>query len=267
MRSRARLVSHPIHPILIALPIGMWTASWVFDILAATLKNWNFANAGYYLAVGGSIGALLAAIPGVIDWVSVIPSNSSGKRKGAVHGILNTAALLVFAFIAYYRRGFDHAPSLMTLVLSTLGIALLGVSGWLGGTLSYELQIGVFRRFPGGRPMLEHSIADFETPICKQSEISDGQMMLVHLKQSAERVVVGRSNGKLYAFSDQCTHEGGPLCDGALVGTTVQCPWHGSQFDIATGKAIAGPATSPLKCYDTAVKGSEIYLLNTTPRS
>ncbi|HEY0757789.1 MAG TPA: DUF2231 domain-containing protein [Acidisarcina sp.] len=264
MRSRARLVTHPIHPILIALPIGMWVGSWVFDLLSAALKSWNFANAGYLLAIGGCIGALLAAIPGIIDWVSVIPSGSSGKRKGAIHGILNTAALLVFAFIVFYRRGFDHTPSLLTLLLSTLGMVLIGVSGWLGGTLSYELQIGVFRHYPGGKPMLERSISGLDAPVCSQTELGDGQMMLVHLKTAAgsERVVLGRTAGNFYAFSDQCTHEGGPLCDGTLIGATVQCPWHGSRFDVVSGAVIAGPAAAPLRCYKTATRGADIYLIS-----
>lgn len=263
MRSRARLVTHPIHPILIALPIGLWIGSWVFDILSAIYRSFNFANTGYYLAIGGCVGALLAAVPGVIDWISVIPAGSEGKKKGAIHGILNTVALLLFAFLGYYRRGFDHSPSMMTLLISTAGIGLIGVSGWLGGTLSYELQIGVFRRYPNGRAMLERSLGGVDEAVCKSSDIADGQMMLVHLATASgrERIVVGRAAGQVYAFSDHCSHAGGPLCDGALVGTTVQCPWHGSQFDVRTGAVVAGPAGEPIKCYQTAIRGSDIYLI------
>jgi nitrite reductase/ring-hydroxylating ferredoxin subunit len=65
----------------------------------------------------------------------------------------------------------------------------------------------------------------------------------------------------MIAFSDHCTHKGGPLSDGALVGCTVQCPWHGSQFDVHTGRVVAGPAKSKIDVYETEIRGGEIYIM------
>jgi nitrite reductase/ring-hydroxylating ferredoxin subunit len=73
-------------------------------------------------------------------------------------------------------------------------------------------------------------------------------------------VVVGRCPEGMIAFSDHCTHKGGPLSDGALVGCTVQCPWHGSQFDVHTGRVVAGPAKSKIQIYETEVRGGEVYV-------
>jgi nitrite reductase/ring-hydroxylating ferredoxin subunit len=84
-------------------------------------------------------------------------------------------------------------------------------------------------------------------------------MMLAKIE--GERVVVGRCGEGFFAFSDHCTHKGGPLHDGALVGCTVQCPWHGSQFDVTTGRVVAGPAKNKIVTYDTEVKGNEVYVL------
>jgi nitrite reductase/ring-hydroxylating ferredoxin subunit len=62
------------------------------------------------------------------------------------------------------------------------------------------------------------------------------------------------------AFSDHCTHKGGPLSDGALIGCTVQCPWHGSQFDIVTGRVIAGPAQKHILTYDVVTRGDDVFV-------
>jgi len=75
-----------------------------------------------------------------------------------------------------------------------------------------------------------------------------------------ERVVVGRCSEGLFAFSDSCTHKGGSLSDGALVGCTVQCPWHGSQFDIRNGRVVAGPAEKQIKIYSIETRDGEIYV-------
>src|SRR5690348_2026997 len=78
------------------------------------------------------------------------------------------------------------------------------------------------------------------------------------------KVVVGRCPEGTFAFSDHCTHRGGPLSDGALVGCTVQCPWHGSQFDVNTGRVVAGPAEHQIEIIPFEVRGGEVYVM---PRS
>jgi nitrite reductase/ring-hydroxylating ferredoxin subunit len=75
-----------------------------------------------------------------------------------------------------------------------------------------------------------------------------------------ERVVVGKCTQGLFAFNDACTHQGGSLCDGTLIGGTVQCPWHGSQFDIQTGRVVAGPAEQKIEVYPVEVRSGEVYV-------
>jgi nitrite reductase/ring-hydroxylating ferredoxin subunit len=76
------------------------------------------------------------------------------------------------------------------------------------------------------------------------------QMKLVHAGE--ERIVVARTESGYAAFSDRCTHKGGPLSDGVLICGTVQCPWHGSQFDVHTGAVKCGPAETNVQTYPTA---------------
>jgi len=64
--------------------------------------------------------------------------------------------------------------------------------------------------------------------------------------------------GTYYAIDSTCTHMGGPLCQGTLRGDVVQCPWHGSRFDVKSGKVVGGPAKKPVKQYKVQVDGEDI---------
>jgi len=75
-----------------------------------------------------------------------------------------------------------------------------------------------------------------------------------------DRVGVGPGADGLFAFSYHCTHRGGPLSGGALVGCTVQGPWHGSQFDVRTGRVVAGPAQEKIKVYSIKIFDGEVYV-------
>ncbi|HEY4666023.1 MAG TPA: Rieske 2Fe-2S domain-containing protein [Anaerolineales bacterium] len=77
----------------------------------------------------------------------------------------------------------------------------------------------------------------------------------VRLEVSGQRVAVYNVGGTFYATQHDCTHEGGPLSEGDLQGTVITCPWHGSRFDVTTGKLVRGPAQRPLQTFRVAVEG------------
>ena len=258
MRARAQIKTHPIHPMLVVLPLGLFLGSWIFDLIGKATNNELLWAASYYCAIAGIIGGFCAAIPGVIDWYNVVPPRSSAKSRGLLHGGLNTLVLVAFIVIAIHRSSSIAEPGAFELVLMTLAIIVLGISGWLGGTLAYRNQIGVDHRYAGSGSWKERALESWERPACNQSELSEGQMMLVRVKD--ERVVIGRCSEGIVAFGDHCTHKGGPLSDGALVGCTVQCPWHGSQFDIHTGRVVAGPAKNKIDVYDIETRSGEVYV-------
>jgi nitrite reductase/ring-hydroxylating ferredoxin subunit/uncharacterized membrane protein len=246
---------------LVALPIGLWIAAFAFDLIGGGVLGRNDPNlwaAGFYCVIGGCVGAVLAAVPGALDWLTVVPPNSSAKQRGLLHGVLNTLDLLLFIYVAYRLGSPDAQPEGTTLFLMGIGVVILGASGWLGGTLVYNNQIGVDRRYAGAGKARTRSLPNWSRPVCNQSELGDGQMLLAIVGQ--ERVVVGRCSQGLFAFSDRCTHKGGSLSDGALVGCTVQCPWHGSQFDIQTGRVVAGPAQGKIQTYAVEISGGEVYV-------
>src|SRR5436309_11394546 len=120
MRARAQIKSHPIHPMLVAFPIGLWVGSFVFDVISISRGNPSFATAGFCAVIGGCIGAALASIPGVIDLFTVVPPRSSAKQRGYIHGILNVTALGVFIAVAALRGGPAAMPNNLSLLLSGL---------------------------------------------------------------------------------------------------------------------------------------------------
>jgi nitrite reductase/ring-hydroxylating ferredoxin subunit/uncharacterized membrane protein len=258
MRSKASIKNHPIHPILVGFPIAMWVGGFVFDLIGARWPNPGLWAAGFYSVIAGCVCAVLAAGAGVMDWLFTVPPESSAKQRGLIHGGLNALNLLLFIYVAYRLGSPSTAPDGITLFLMALGVAILGVAGWMGGTLVYRNQIGVERRYASAGKLKTRSLSDWGKPVCNQSELGDGQMLL--LSVGSERVVVGRCAVGLFAFSDHCTHRGGPLSDGALIGCTVQCPWHGSQFDIRTGRVVAGPAQEKLGVYSVEVRNGEVYI-------
>lgn len=135
---------HPFHPVLITVPIGAWIASLVFDVLAifADDPSGYLLGAQVLIAIG-IVGAVLAAVVGVLDY-SVIPGRTKAKRMGLIHGLLNTVALVVFALGWFVRSNEGHDEvSVAAVVISLVGIALVGVSGFLGGELSYHFGIRV----------------------------------------------------------------------------------------------------------------------------
>lgn len=259
MQSRAQIKSHPIHPMLIVLPLGLFLGSWIFDLIGKATNNELLWATSYYSAILGIIGGFCAAIPGAIDWFTVVPPRSSGKKRGLLHAGLNVLVLIGFIIIAARRGSAIAEPGAFELVLMTASIVVLGISGWLGGTLAYRNQIGVDHRYANAGRFRERRIESWNRPACNQSELGEGQMMLVHVGN--QRVVVGRCPQGMIAFSDHCTHKGGSLSDGALVGCTVQCPWHGSQFDVHTGRVVAGPAKSKIDTYETEVRAGEVYIV------
>jgi uncharacterized membrane protein len=135
---------HPFHPIFVTIPIGAWTASLVFDIAAlAGDREAVFAEGAFWLLVIGIAGAAVAALFGLLDLLT-IPSGTTARTTALAHMALNSVAILVFV-IGVVLRGGDGRDDVTTthVVLTVLGLAIVGVSGWLGGKLSYHYGVRV----------------------------------------------------------------------------------------------------------------------------
>lgn len=139
---------HPFHPILVTIPIGAWVASLVFDIVSRINSNGSHSlvDAAYWLIAIGVIGAVLAALFGLLDLLT-IPRGTRAFRVGLTHMGLNLGIVALFVANFFWRHsnhnyGLAKTPA-GQLVLSAVAIALLLASGWLGGMLSYRYGVRV----------------------------------------------------------------------------------------------------------------------------
>jgi nitrite reductase/ring-hydroxylating ferredoxin subunit/uncharacterized membrane protein len=261
MRSRASFKGHPLHPALIPFPFAFLVGAFAFDLLGMLLAIEAFWITGYYLAPAGVLMALVAAIPGAVDYFGTVPPKSSGKRRATKHALANLGAVALFA-LAWFVRGHPQVPpELGTLVVQGAGAALLAVGGWMGGTLVFRNQIGVDHRYADagkwneGRAKGEKGTA---VVVAQADELERDQLKLVHV--DGRRIVLGRSADGWVAFDDRCSHRGASLADGVMICGTVQCPWHGSQFDCRTGEVRAGPAEEAIATYRVDEEGGEVRL-------
>jgi nitrite reductase/ring-hydroxylating ferredoxin subunit/uncharacterized membrane protein len=245
MKSRASIASHPIHPMLIPYPFVFLTSAWGFGLAGAITGREELKTVARHLVPTGVASGLVAAVPGVIDYFGSVPPKSSGRQRATQHALLNVTGLTLFTLGWMMSR----RRSVLPLVVQGLGTVAMSVAGWLGGTLVYRNQIGVDHRYANaGRWQEDSREAAGELALAAAAHgLGVNQMKLVHAR--GERIAVARTEDGYAAFQDRCTHKGGPLSDGVLICGTVQCPWHGSQFDVRSGEVKCGPAEKKIRTY------------------
>ena len=262
MKSRASIKSHPLHPILVSFPIAFFTGTLAFDLIAVLFEKDHFAFVGYYMEIAGICGAVVAAIPGIVDFAQTVPPDSSAKSRAAKHGLINTLMILLFTGAWIYRRQETFEPWLL-IAIESAGFLLMMIAGWMGGTLVYRNQIGVDPRYAHAGKWKESFWPDqqpgSEIEVGASDELKINQMKLLHVGK--KRIVLSRSEKGYAAFDDRCTHKGGSLAGGSMICGTVQCPWHGSQFDVHTGKLTAGPGKDPIHCYTVKEENGRVKLI------
>lgn len=133
---------HPFHPILVTVPIGAWTAALIFGVVSRFSDDPAvFATGGKWLVAIGIIGALIAAVFGLLDFLQ-IPGGTPARRVGITHMTLNLTVVVLFA-ITWLVWPQDGQVGALPLGISVVALLLLGASGWLGGQMSYRYGIRV----------------------------------------------------------------------------------------------------------------------------
>jgi uncharacterized membrane protein/nitrite reductase/ring-hydroxylating ferredoxin subunit len=261
MRSKASYKGHPIHPALIPFPFAFLYGAFLFDVASRLAERPTWWTTGAYLSLVGIVAALIAAVPGFVDYFNTVPPKSSGKRRATKHMLANLAAVILFA-IAWLIRGYaDAMPTTAVLTLEGVGVVLLTAGGWMGGVLVNRNQIGVDHRYARSGKWSEDSFqakSGQPVAVARADELEVDQMKLLRL--DARRIVLARTKEGYVAFDDRCTHRGGSLAGGVMIGGVVQCPWHGSQFDCRRGTVRAGPAEEPIGTYPVSEKEGRILL-------
>jgi uncharacterized membrane protein len=153
MRSKAAIAGHPIHPALVAVPIGAFTLVFISDLLYLRGGDSLWYHVSGYCLLVGVVSALAAAVAGLIDYFGMSMS-AAGARLATIHLVVNLAAVALFA-VSLVLRWNDGALGTgrwpLAFGLSTLALAGLAVSGWLGGEMVFKHKLGVVDDEGGGR--------------------------------------------------------------------------------------------------------------------
>lgn len=237
-------LGHPVHPFLVAVPIGSWSAALLLDGLDAAGRGGPGTGQAAQAVVGlGVAGAVASAATGATDWQH---AHDEARRVGLVHAALNSTALALYTWSLVDRRRGRAARARLS---AAVGYAVLTAGGYLGGALSYRHRLGV-----------DHSAAGREprrfTPVADVADLPDGEPVGVAVE--GVPVVLVRRDGDVRAVAGRCPHLGAPMAEGWLHRDEIVCPWHGSRFELATGEPAQGPSTAPLPCYDTRITDGRV---------
>ena len=244
-----RSVGHLLHPFVVQVPIGCWTAVALLDLLQSSVAGSDRRNSARILAGAGVVGAIPSVVSGAAEWVHT----REGERNiGVVHASANALETCFYAasWWARRRQGTAFARS-----LSFAGLAIASFGGWLGGHLAYVRGVGIntsaFLSTPRG---WTPAVARNEVPI---GGIAHAVVDNVHLVLSGSGIGPDGAPA-VSAFQSRCTHRGAPLHEGKVEGSCVRCPWHGSLSELTSGKVRRGPASMNQLAYVTRIVGDTV---------
>ncbi|MEV5435351.1 Rieske 2Fe-2S domain-containing protein [Streptomyces sp. NPDC052682] len=237
-----RWLGHPVHPLMVQVPIGSWLSAAVLD-----LRPGRSREAGLLVGVGLA-AAGPSALAGWTDWAEL---HRQQQRVGLVHALSNVTAVgLYAASLACRLKGRERAGR----AYGFAGLTAVGLGGMLGGHLAYRQasganhaeevphvitegwhRVGGVAEFPAGRPV-RRTVDD--VPV----------------------LVVRETGGQIHALAERCSHLAGPLSEGTVADGCVQCPWHGSVFRLSDGWNVRGPATAPQPAFDTRITDGHVEI-------
>jgi len=236
-------LGHPLHPALTDVPLGAWTAALALDAMESISGRRELGVGADAAIAVGLVGAAGAAVTGLTDWSE---TDGRGRKVGLLHGLLNVGATALYTTSLVLRRRNKRAAGVG---LAMLGYAVSNASAYLGGHLVFGEQIGV--NHAAAQEMPKEFV-----PVLADAELREGEMKRVDAE--GVPVLLARCEGEVCALAHTCSHLGGPLPEGKLEGDVVQCPWHGSRFNVRDGSVVAGPATFPQPRFETRVREGQI---------
>ncbi|MFD6310398.1 Rieske 2Fe-2S domain-containing protein [Streptomyces nigra] len=235
-----RPLGHPVHPLLVQVPIGSWLSAAVLD-----LRPGRSRESGLLIGVGLA-AAGPAAVAGWVDWAEL---HREQQRVGLVHALSNIAAVGLYATSLSCRlRGKEAAGR----AYGFLGLTAVGVGGMLGGHLAYRQASGANHAEEVPHVVTEGwhrvgAVADFPVGEAVRRSVDDVPVL-----------VVRETGGEVHALAERCSHLAGPLAEGTIADGCVRCPWHGSVFRLSDGWNVSGPATAPQPSFETRIIGGHV---------
>jgi nitrite reductase/ring-hydroxylating ferredoxin subunit/uncharacterized membrane protein len=233
--AHGRWLGHPVHAAVTDIPIGALTVTIVLDLL-------NQRSGADVALVVGIVFMVIAAATGAADYTD---TDGTALNRATLHSVLMVGALVLYLVSLVIRAG-DPADRTVAVVLSIVGYLVMTAGAYVGGDVVYALGNMVSRhawRGAGGKWVA--------LDIPALADIPEG--IPTKAKAGINTLVLVRSGSDVLALHDTCAHAGGPLSGGALVDGCIECPWHGSRFRMADGRAVRGPTVYDQPRYEVRV--------------
>ena len=230
-----RWLGHPLHPLMVQVPIGSWLSAAVLDTRPGRSRE-----AGLLIGVGLAAAAP-SALAGTVDWAEL---HREQARVGLVHAMANWTAVGLYATsLARRLQGRTAAGR----AYGFLGLTAVGIGGLLGGHLAYRQASGA-----NHAEEVRHVVRDGWHRIGAVADFAVGRPER-RVVDDVPVLVVRESGGAIHALAERCSHLAGPLSEGTVADGCVQCPWHGSVFRLSDGWNVRGPATAPQPAFDARI--------------
>jgi nitrite reductase/ring-hydroxylating ferredoxin subunit/uncharacterized membrane protein len=230
-----RWLGHPLHAALTDIPIGLLVGVVILDVL-------GYPGAADIALVATIFFMLLAAISGLADY-----SDTSGTTltRATLHATIMVVTLLILVVSALLRAG-SPTDRTLPIALSIIGFLLISAGAFVGGDVAYLFGNMVSRHaFRGAGTKWVALDTGQVTDLAALPEATPTKM-----RAGINDLVVVRIGETVHALHSVCAHAGGPLNEGTLVDGCIQCPWHGSRFDLRDGAARRGPTVYDQPSYE-----------------
>ncbi len=247
-----RWLGHAVHPALSDLPIGLWSGTLVLDMLGKDVPtDGSRLDPAGALSAAGLVAAAGTVATGITDWTV---SDGDDRKVGLFHGLLNlTGVTLQAASLVARLAGYRSSAR----VLNATSLTVTAGAAYLGGHLVL------------GRAVMVNRVAWFTGPnrwvrAVREEDLPDGGMAGVEVE--GRRVLIHRNDGELHAIDDTCSHASGVLSKGEISQCVVECPLHGSRFDVRDGRVVRGPAQHPQPPLPTRARNGWIEVRGSKPK-
>lgn len=236
---------HTLHPVLVTIPLGSWTATMLLDFVWLNDEDEGIARSADATLWLGLAAAGASAATGLTNWVD---TDGPEQRTGTLHGLLNGGVTLLNLTSAITRLTSQRR---FAITLSTVAYALSLYSAYLGGELSYSSGIGV-------NHVAWETGSDEYVAVMDEKDLQPGKLMRVDVDGIS--AVLLKDGANIYAIAATCSHLAGPLDEGRYENGIVYCPWHNSGFRMCDGSVANSPAVYAQPTFAVRTRDGKIEL-------
>ncbi len=240
------LLRHPLHPALTDVVVGAFTVVAALDLLYLVQRDSALFRATDTALLVGLVFAAGSVLSGFTDWNDTYGNE---RRLGILHGTLMTLISVGYLVSLWMRVAGGPEGRDGAIYLGLLMWVCLAAAAYLGGEMAFGFGTAVNRQAWTEPP------TRWQRTEVDASALEDRKPTRVQLRNGMDVMIV-KLDGAVHAMGAVCTHAGGPLDEGELVGRErcdIKCPWHGSVFSVRTGAALHGPATMDEPVLETRI--------------